>query len=378
MRGCGTAREAIASRGRVVSAAPQPRCPHPRYGTTATPHGRVPTFTVRSTFIVADVDDGDVVGEAVRRVRRPAVGRERDAPRAAPHRNARRARAAWRRRAGRGRGRRRARRRDAAPSGETATPTGFSSPVADPHAREHAMPPRVDARDRCRPPRSSRRRTGRRARTRRRAAAHRRGRSSTTFSVRMSITEIVLLVSPVTYTQRPSGETVTPSGSVPTTSEASTLPDRRIDDRRIARVLVRRDDAPPIRRDRELLGVGAGRQCAARRVASPDPPRRSRRWGPGSAAGRRSARRARTGDRGRRARRARGPAPGSIATGSSVAPSSSVRSCERSLETTIQPRRVERRRRARRLRAATAPALDRSSASEVPARARRRRALHAR
>jgi hypothetical protein len=40
----------------------------------------------------------------------------------------------------------------------------------------------------------------------------------------VSITEIVCVVSAVTYTSRPSGLTATPSGSVPTGIVASTLP----------------------------------------------------------------------------------------------------------------------------------------------------------
>jgi hypothetical protein len=45
---------------------------------------------------------------------------------------------------------------------------------------------------------------------------------ATTESPRVSMTETVLLVSAVTYTQRPSGLIPTPSGSMPTMSVART------------------------------------------------------------------------------------------------------------------------------------------------------------
>ena len=170
------------------------------------------------------VDDRHVVGEAVGRVRRPAVGRERDPPRAAPHRNARRARAASRRRAGRGRGRRPARRRDVARPARPRRPR--ASPARCRSARARARDAAAHRCARSRHPTSlvakANRPSGENATARGRASTR---NVVTTFSVRMSITEIVLLVSPVTYTHRPSGDTVTPSGSVPTTSEASTFPD---------------------------------------------------------------------------------------------------------------------------------------------------------
>ena len=82
----------------------------------------------------------------------------------------------------------------------------------------------------------------------------------TTLLVAVSMTEIWLSPSEVTYTNLPSGLVVTPSGSSPTGMVADNLSAGDVDDAGLARVFVRHEDLRAVGAQRDLLWIGSAVQ----------------------------------------------------------------------------------------------------------------------